>query len=178
VRTSAWRRTPEATLERRLRAVSLRFIADHPGYVPKVLYWNTARALDLAGLTWSRHTYSTVSVAPGWADAGVVVFWVFALLAIAGALTRRARRIPLHVAAIPLLLWLSVVFLAFETPRYRTGIDPFVVLLAALALVAGRDAVRSGSVVGAARPPRAGSSVTYTGSASGRPGPGTGSRSA
>jgi MYXO-CTERM domain-containing protein len=178
VRTSAWRRTPEATLERRLRAVSLRFIADHPGYVPKVVYWNTARALDLAGLTWSRHTYSTVSVAPGWADAGVVMFWVFALLAIAGALTRRARRIPLPVAAIPVLLWLSVVFLVFETPRYRTGIDPFVVLLAALALVAGRDAVRSGSAAGPARRPRAGSSARYTGSASGRPDPGTGSRSA
>ena len=178
VRTAAWRRTPEATLEKRLRAVSLDFIAAHPGYVPRVVFWNTARALDLAGLTWSRHTYSTVSVAPGWADAGVVVFWLFALLAIAGALTRRARGIPLHVAAVPVLLWLSVVFLAFETPRYRTGIDPFVVLLAALALVAGWDAVRSGSTAGGARRPRSGSSATYTGSATGRPGPDTGSRPA
>jgi 4-amino-4-deoxy-L-arabinose transferase-like glycosyltransferase len=178
VRTSAWRRTGEARLERRLRAVSLRFIADHPGYVPRVVFWNTARALDLAGLTWSRHTYSTVSVTAGWATAGVVVFWLFALLAIGGALTRRARRIPLHVAAVPVLLWLSVVFLAFETPRYRTGIDPFVVLLAALALVAGWDAVRSGSRAGPARRPRAGSTARYTGSATGRPGRGTGSRSA
>jgi hypothetical protein len=44
---------------------------------------------------------------------------------------------------VPALLYLSVVFLAFETPRYRTGIDPFVVLLAAVALVAGADALRS-----------------------------------
>ena len=178
VRTSAWRRTPEATLERRLREVSLHFIADHPGYVPRVVFWNTARALDLASLTWSRHTYSTVSVTPGWADAGVVVFWLFALLAIAGALTPRGRRIPVHVAAVPALLWLSVVFTAFETPRYRTGIDPFVVLLAALALVAGWDAVRSGSTAGPARRPRSGSTATYTGSATGRPGRGTGSRPA
>jgi len=41
------------------------------------------------------------------------------------------------------LLYLSVVFLAFETPRYRAGIDPFVVMLAALALVAGWDALRA-----------------------------------
>ncbi|MEA2269181.1 MAG: hypothetical protein QOC64_1791, partial [Solirubrobacteraceae bacterium] len=32
--------------------------------------------------------------------------------------------------------YLSVVFLVIETPRYRTPMDPFVVLLAALALVA------------------------------------------
>ena len=124
VRTSAWRRTPEATLEKRLRAVSLDFIADHPGYVPRVVFWNTARALDLAGLTWSRHTYSTVSVTPGWADAGVVVFWLFALLAIAGALTRRARGIPLHVAAVPVLLWLSVVFLGVRDAALPHGDRP------------------------------------------------------
>jgi hypothetical protein len=35
---------------------------------------------------------------------------------------------------VPLLMYLSVVFLVVETPRYRTAIDPFIVLLAALAL--------------------------------------------
>ena len=36
-------------------------------------------------------------------------------------------------------MYLSVVFLVIETPRYRTPIDPFIVMLAALALVsAGR----------------------------------------
>jgi hypothetical protein len=83
-----------------------------------------------------------VSVAPGWADAGVVSFWLVAALALAGALTRTARRTPLHVWLVPALLYLSVVFLAFETPRYRTGIDPFVVMLAAVALVTARDALR------------------------------------
>jgi hypothetical protein len=34
-------------------------------------------------------------------------------------------------------MYVSVVFLVVETPRYRTPVDPFVVLLAALALVAG-----------------------------------------
>jgi 4-amino-4-deoxy-L-arabinose transferase-like glycosyltransferase len=141
MRTSRWRRTPEATLEKRQRARAIDFIAAHPGYVPKVVFWNTARALDLAGLAWSRHTASTVSVTPRWADAGVLTFWLVALLAIAGMLTRRARRIPLHVAIVPVLLYLSVVFTAFETPRYRTGIDPFIVMLAALALVGAWDAV-------------------------------------
>jgi hypothetical protein len=35
----------------------------------------------------------------------------------------------------PILMFLSVVFLVVETPRYRTPIDPFIVLLAAAALV-------------------------------------------
>jgi len=139
---SAWRRVGEAKLERELRAVALDDAADHPAYVADVAFWNTVRALDLAGLDWSRHTASTVSVTPGWADAGVFAFWVVAALALAGALTPRARRVPLYVAAVPALLYLSVVFLAFETPRYRTGIDPFVVLLAAVALVVAGDAVR------------------------------------
>ena len=45
-----------------------------------------------------------------------------------------ARRTPFFVWLIPILLYLSVVFLVVETPRYRTGIDPFIVMLAALAL--------------------------------------------
>jgi hypothetical protein len=69
------------------------------------------------------------------------MFWVLAALAVAGLLTARARRLPLLVLAVPVLLYLSVVFLAFETPRYRTGIDPFIVMLAALALVAAWEAV-------------------------------------
>jgi hypothetical protein len=105
-----------------------------------VAFWNTARMLDLAGMSWSRHTAATISIGPRWADAGVGCFWLFAALAIAGALTARGRRTPRYVAAVPALLFLSVAFLAFETPRYRTGIDPFIVMLASVALLAGWDA--------------------------------------
>jgi 4-amino-4-deoxy-L-arabinose transferase-like glycosyltransferase len=137
----SWRQTPEPTLERRLRTAALHYAAKHPAYVAKVAWWNTRRMLDLAGMRWSRHTASTISVGSGWAEAGVVVFWLFAALALAGALTRRGRRVPVHVAAVPALLYVSVVFLTFETPRYRTGMDPFIVMLAGVAAVAGRDAV-------------------------------------
>jgi hypothetical protein len=138
-----YRQVSEAQLDKELRAVSRRYIADHPAYVAKVAYWDTLRMLDLAGIHWSRHTASTISVTPAWSDAGVICFWVFALLAIAGTFTLRARRLPLYVVAFPVLLYLSVVFMVFETPRYRTGIDPFIILLAALALVGASDAVAS-----------------------------------
>jgi 4-amino-4-deoxy-L-arabinose transferase-like glycosyltransferase len=138
-----WRQTPEPTLERELRAAALRYIGDHPTYLAKVAFWNTARMLDLAGMSWSRHTAATISIGPRWADAGVLCFWLFGALAIAGALTRGARRMPLYVAAIPALIYLSVVLLAVETPRYRTGIDPFIVMLAGVALIACWDAIVS-----------------------------------
>jgi hypothetical protein len=39
-------------------------------------------------------------------------------------------------------MYLSVVFLVIETPRYRTPLDPFVVMLAALALASLAARVR------------------------------------
>jgi hypothetical protein len=131
--------TPEVVMERRLRRAGLEFIGDHPGYVATVVYWNTRRLLDLASWQWSRHTASTVSVDPGWSDASVVCFWIFAALTLAGATRRAARQVPAFVWAVPFVMYLSVVFLAAETPRYRAPLDPFVVLLAALALTRQTD---------------------------------------
>ena len=143
------REIPEPEVEDILRERSRAYIREHPTYVAKVALWTTLRTFELGGLDWSRHTASTISVTPRWANAGVFCFWIFALLAFAGALTRRAREAPLWFWAVPALLYLSVAFLVVETPRYRTGIDPFIILLAALAL---RPALRA--VADRARPRR------------------------
>lgn len=127
---------PEPQLERELRAASLRYIRAHPFYVAKVGWWNTRRMLDLAGLRRSRATAATLTIDHKWADRGIVCFWIVAALALAGALAGVARRTPAWVWAVPVLMFLSVVFLVVETPRYRTPIDPFVILLAAAALTA------------------------------------------
>jgi len=126
------RSTPEPVLEKQLRKASIEFIKAHPAYVGTVAYWTTRRMLDLAGMEWSIHTAATISATRGWAIAGVICFWIFALLALFGATTRQARAAPLWLWAVPVLMYLSVVFLVVETPRYRTAIDPFIVLLAAL----------------------------------------------
>ena len=133
---------PEPVLEKQFREAATEYVREHPGYVAMVAWWTSRRMLDLGGLDWSRHTASTISVTPGWANAGVVCFWLFALLAVLGACTRRARQAPLWLWAIPLLMYLSVVFLVVETPRYRTPLDPFVVLLAALGVMWGIDRLR------------------------------------
>jgi len=135
--SSLWRHvrtTPEAVLDTRLRAASRRYIAAHPFYVAEVGFWNTLRMLDLDGRRRWRATAATISIDHRWAQTGVRCFWLFAVLAIAGAATPAARRTPLFVWAIPALLYASVVFLAVETPRYRTALDPYIVLLAAVAL--------------------------------------------
>jgi 4-amino-4-deoxy-L-arabinose transferase-like glycosyltransferase len=128
--------TDEAVLEQQLRHRAERYALHHPGYVATVPFWTTVRAFELDGLDWARHTASTVSIDATWADRGVYCFWVFAVLALAGAFTRAARRAPWYVWAFPALMYLSGVFLVIETPRYRTPLDPFIVMLAALAVVA------------------------------------------
>ena len=101
----------------------------------KVGWWNTRRMLDLASRRRSRATAATITINHFWADRGILCFWIFAALALAGAFTAMARRTPWYVWAMPILMFFSVVFLVVETPRYRTPIDPFIVLLATAALV-------------------------------------------
>ena len=87
-------------------------------------------------------TAATITIDHYWADRGLLCFWIFAALALAGAFTAMARRAPWYVWAFPVLSFLSVVFLVVETPRYRTPIDPFLVLLATAA-ARHRRAVRA-----------------------------------
>ncbi|MDA0136336.1 ArnT family glycosyltransferase [Solirubrobacter deserti] len=128
--------TPEPVLEKRLREASLEYIKDHPGAPLKVAFWTTRRMLDLAGWDWAIHTAGTISAGKRAGAAGIICFWVFAVLAVIGAFTRRARDAPLWLWTVPVLMYLGVVFLVVETPRYRTAIDPFVIMLAALAISA------------------------------------------
>jgi 4-amino-4-deoxy-L-arabinose transferase-like glycosyltransferase len=130
------REIPEATLEKDLRAASLRYIRAHPLYVAKVGWWNTRRMLDLAGQRRSRATAATITIDHTWADRGVLCFWIVTTVALAAALCGVARRTPWLVWSFPALMFLGVVFLVVETPRYRTPIDPFLVLLAAAGVVA------------------------------------------
>jgi 4-amino-4-deoxy-L-arabinose transferase-like glycosyltransferase len=127
--------TPEIVMERRLSRAGRDFIRRHPGYLLTVAYWNTRRLFDLSSLRWSRHTASTISVGPGWAVAGVVCFWIFAALALFGASRRAAREVPWFIWTLPLAMYLSVILLAAETPRYRAPLDPFVIVLATIALM-------------------------------------------
>jgi 4-amino-4-deoxy-L-arabinose transferase-like glycosyltransferase len=123
----------EPAEQRELMQESLRYMADHPGYVAKVVGLDLARLSGLAGPDWWHFAGRPLSL-PRWtADVSGAAFLVFLALALAGAFTRAARAAPRWVWAIPVLVLASVVVFVGET-RLRAPIDPFVVLLAALAL--------------------------------------------
>jgi hypothetical protein len=73
-------------------------------------------------------------VSGGAARIAVAGFWLVALVAFLGVFTLAARRAPRWLWITPVLMYLSVVFVNGETPRFRAPIDPFLILLAGCAL--------------------------------------------
>ncbi|MGI8902767.1 MAG: hypothetical protein ACR2IP_03730 [Solirubrobacteraceae bacterium] len=92
---------------------------------------------ELAGPYAWQASAAAIELPDGVARVGLVSFWILGLLALLGAFTRSARRAPLWLWSIPLLLALTVVFVNVETPRFREPIDPFLVMLAGCAVAAG-----------------------------------------
>ena len=125
---------PDPEVDAAMRHAAVKFAIAHPTYVATVFWHNALRLLDLAGLGFARSTYASIDLAGGAAVAGVITFYVVALLALAGALLRAARRPPAAFWLIPVLLALSTVLIIEQTPRFRTPIEPFILLLAALTL--------------------------------------------
>lgn len=124
----------EVALGRSLRDEAVDYAIDHPGAVPAVAWRNTLRVLSLRDpIELERSSAPVVGEPRGLAEAGVYSFWALALLAVAGAFTAAARRIPGFVWAIIPLLLLSIVFVG-GSARYRAPLEPLVVLLAALAV--------------------------------------------
>jgi 4-amino-4-deoxy-L-arabinose transferase-like glycosyltransferase len=139
----AARTTGELDQSRTLGSAARRFIADHPLYVAEVGACNTLRLVFLAWTACGDNTDVTrgyrgeerVGYAVAW--SAVAGFAVVALLAFAGAFTRAVRVAPRSVWLVPAVLWLTVFVLAAN--RFRAPLEPFLIVLAAVALVSGRD---------------------------------------
>jgi 4-amino-4-deoxy-L-arabinose transferase-like glycosyltransferase len=137
-------RYTEPQLDAKLRAQALHYIGAHP-IAPAAAGWhNLTRLLELEGSAAWHASAQAVGLPANVARTGVIAFWVLAVLAIAGAFTARARRMPGWLWAIPLLLTLSVVFINVETPRFRAPVDPYLILPAACAVIAALAALRRG----------------------------------
>jgi 4-amino-4-deoxy-L-arabinose transferase-like glycosyltransferase len=124
----------EAHLSTRLDGDAINYIEAHPAYPLKVAYWSARRLLDLAGTGFERWEAIYEAYPPELAVISMYAFWALGLIAIAGACTRAARRAPWALWCCPLVLLLSTVFVIGAT-RYRVPADPFLVILAALALL-------------------------------------------
>jgi outer membrane biosynthesis protein TonB len=124
----------EPQLESRLLHRALSYVSAHPGSPFAAAYDNVRRLLELEGAAAWRRSAAAIGIGAGTARAGVVGFWIVALLALAGACTRLARRAPRWLWGVPAVMALAAVLINAETPRLREPIDPFLILLAACAL--------------------------------------------
>ena len=129
----------EAEVERELRRRGTEFALEHPAHALGTTWWNSLRMFELADLgRYSDVFYEERGLEGGARDVTRYGSWLLGLLALLGvaALLMRPRgeRGPLFVWLTPALLFLSTVPIN-GSPRYRSVVDPFLVLLAALALV-------------------------------------------
>ena len=127
------RRLDEAEQDVILRGRVMDVILRHPAYVGEVFLRHSARMLGAGGLAYERMSIAA-PVPDGLLLAGLIAFWLLALLALYGAFTRLARSVPGFVWVIAPLMFASAAFV-LGTSRYRMALEPFVVLLATAGLV-------------------------------------------
>jgi hypothetical protein len=133
------RQAPQLTelqLSDRLQSQAQHYILGHLTAPFEVAYYNSRRLLELAGSHAWQASAKVISLSPGVARAGVISFYLLCLLALAGAFTRAAWRAWRWLWITPMLLWLSVVLINVETPRFREPIDAFLIVFAACGLAA------------------------------------------
>jgi len=129
----------EVALSRELGRIGRRFAYHHPRYVLDVLRLNLLRSFKLASshgtfaYYWNRERNMTPPMRV-LDSLGLAVGVALALLALARrAGRRRLRAAPFWLWLFGLVTFASTVFL-LGNPRYRTSLDPFIVMLAAVAV--------------------------------------------
>jgi hypothetical protein len=123
---------PETEIDAVLRDDALDFAAAHPAYLASVVWHNTLRLFELDGFDRVRFTAGSIDLPGTPAVAGAIMFYAVALLGLAGAVSPAARRAPRSLWLLPALQFATTVLVIAETPRFRTPLDPFIILLAAL----------------------------------------------
>lgn len=138
-------RLNEAQIDRELRSRSRHYAQMRPTYVAEVIALNTLRLLDL-GPGHKRITeisYREIGIPPGLWRMTTVSLWFVTVLAAVGIATlyrrRRVRQpVPVFIWLVPALLYATVVWIQGQ-PRMLVPVLPFVVLLAAVGLLAILD---------------------------------------
>jgi 4-amino-4-deoxy-L-arabinose transferase-like glycosyltransferase len=145
---AARERWGEVKLGRRMQSQALAEIRHDPAYVLKAGLWNTLRTFHLTGQRVAYTNLANTAI-PHWAAAlEIYGFYPLGLLALLGLLAPAARRAPAFLWLVPLLLASTVFVTSFI--RFRSPLDPFLVMLAALALAWLSEARRGAQSVGLA----------------------------
>jgi 4-amino-4-deoxy-L-arabinose transferase-like glycosyltransferase len=135
----------EAQMSDRLWSDGWSYVGDHPGSIAKTLYWNVRRLFDLSP-GFERWFAAAESYPPWLAVLSAYAFWVVLALAAAGMLSARVRggvrRVSIWVWLCPVLLILVSLPLE-ESTRYRSPADPFLLVIAGLAVAEAGALVQS-----------------------------------
>lgn len=138
----AWRglagiahRLNEAQISERMTTMAVDYVKAHPAYVGKVGLWNSLRLANLTGPGVERWIEQTWGDPASLAVASVYAFWALAALALLGGVTAVGRRAPPALWGCPLAVYLSTVLIIGAT-RYRVPADPFIIMFAALGVLA------------------------------------------
>jgi 4-amino-4-deoxy-L-arabinose transferase-like glycosyltransferase len=144
----------EAAVLYRREAVD--YIKSHKRRVPLVVAARWARIANLWAPTTQVQLERTVEQRSAFvAWSSIVGFWAVALLAIAGAVTLRRRRVPVIPLVAPVLVVLWAITVTHAESRYRASCESALVVLAAVAIDAGlrrwrdRDDPASAAAAGA-----------------------------
>lgn len=134
----------ETELDADLQAHAVEVVADDPGFLLRVMAGNTYRLLDLDGGEYNRTVIARFTPYPLWLMWPAILASAVALgLAVVGATRRAARAAPFAVWTIPLATLVFMIAVLPANIRYRASIEPFVVLLAAVAVTEILDRRRS-----------------------------------
>jgi hypothetical protein len=127
--------TDEAVESDHLRDVGLRYARDHAGRLPVVVAARIGRSFELF---LPRQQWAMEAFFEGRnekvEEAGVLVYYVVALLAIAGTVLLWRRRGPWRILLSPLVLVVFVSVTGYGFTRFRVGAEPALIVLAAVAL--------------------------------------------
>jgi hypothetical protein len=127
--------TNEAVGSDHLRDVGLRYARGHAGRLPVVIAARIGRSFELflPQQQWAMEAFfegRNEKVE----EAGVLVYYVVALLAIAGTMLLWRRRGPWRILLSPLVLVVFVSVTGYGFTRFRVGAEPALIVLAAVAL--------------------------------------------
>jgi hypothetical protein len=127
--------TNEAVESGHLRDVGLRYARDHAARLPVVIVARIGRSFELF---LPRQQWAMEAFFEGRnekvEEAGVLVYYVVALLAIAGTVLLWRRRGPWRILLSPLVLVIFVSVTGYGFTRFRVGAEPALIVLAAVTL--------------------------------------------
>lgn len=142
----------EADMDQRQTQAALRYVGGHPTYPLEVAFWNTVYMSGIDLKLVELNTAGELGLSRRTALVTAGVLYVVEVLAIFGALTRRARQAPVWFWGIPIVLFATTILLQ-GAPRFRLPVDPFLVMLASLVVGTMADRLLPGRADRDSEPP-------------------------